>query len=163
MEPHEHLGTVRAQCAGKRIVVQRMKADGQTLLSAQARPAAGPVMARERDPTRLVFGASGRPSSVNNAEFRCTRTMAERVRTDSRASQRPSRPGSSLSTATSSGARTATTATRPTSSLAYSNQQPPNHPKTPKPSAARYGGLAEKELQKVRLGGHFVFSELLAH
>ena len=58
MEPHEHLGPVRAQCAGKRIVVQRMKADGQTLLSAQARPAAVPVMARARDPTRLVVGAS---------------------------------------------------------------------------------------------------------
>ena len=103
-----------------------------------------------REPERPDVASSAR-LFLQSTKPNCARTMAERVRTDSRASQRPSRPGSSLSAATSSGARTATTTTtRPTSSLAYSTQQPPNHPKTPKPSAARYGGLAEKELQKVR-------------
>ncbi|GAA5992231.1 hypothetical protein JCM10908_001830 [Rhodotorula pacifica] len=76
--------------------------------------------------------------------------MSERIRTDSRSSQRPppARPGSSLSATSSTATRTGTTS-RPTSSLAHI-PQPPNHPKTPKPSAARYGGLAEKELQKLQ-------------
>lgn len=78
--------------------------------------------------------------------------MAERVRAESRTSShaRQSRPGSALSTtSTSNTAAARQTTARPPSTLAYAHQQPPNHPKTPKPSAARYGGLAEKELQKV--------------
>ncbi|BGP57721.1 hypothetical protein JCM8202_002374 [Rhodotorula sphaerocarpa] len=74
--------------------------------------------------------------------------MSERVRTDSKASsQRPSRPSSALSNASRSHSSAAATA-RPASS-AYA-PAPPHHPKTPKPSAARYGGLAEKELQKLQ-------------
>lgn len=66
--------------------------------------------------------------------------MAERARTDSRASYRSSRSASALSA-------TSETTHRASSSLA---SRPPQHPKTPKPSAARYGGLAERDLQKVR-------------
>ncbi|GAA5873861.1 hypothetical protein JCM3774_000705 [Rhodotorula dairenensis] len=80
--------------------------------------------------------------------------MSERVRIESRTSshQRPSRPASALSATSASTAAAAARqpTARPASALAYANQQPPNHPKTPKPSAARYGGLAEKELQKLQ-------------
>jgi len=58
-------------------------------------------------------------------------------RSESRQSSRTSRPSSSLG------------ANRPASSLSYSTSSFLNQPKTPKPSAARYGGLAEKDLQKV--------------
>jgi len=58
-------------------------------------------------------------------------------RSESRQSSRTSRPSSSLG------------ANRPVSSLSYSTSSFLNQPKTPKPSAARYGGLAEKDLQKV--------------
>ncbi|GJN93081.1 hypothetical protein Rhopal_006126-T1 [Rhodotorula paludigena] len=66
--------------------------------------------------------------------------MAERARTDSRASYRSSRSASALSASSE-------TTHRASSSLA---SRPPQHPKTPKPSAARYGGLAERDLQKLQ-------------
>ncbi|BGP27069.1 spindle pole body component ALP4 [Rhodotorula toruloides] len=68
--------------------------------------------------------------------------MPDRARTESRASYRSSRPASAASVAS------ATTA-RPSSSLAYSHSAP-QHPKTPKASAARFGGLAEKQLQQLQ-------------
>ncbi|BGP02852.1 Spindle pole body component SPC97 [Rhodotorula toruloides] len=68
--------------------------------------------------------------------------MSDRARTESRASYRSSRPASAASVAS------ATTA-RPSSSLAYSGSAP-HHPKTPKASAARFGGLAEKQLQQLQ-------------
>jgi hypothetical protein len=65
-------------------------------------------------------------------------TRMESRRSDSRQSSRTSRPSSALG------------ANRPSSSLSFSTSAFPSQPKTPKPSAARYGGLAEKDLQKVR-------------
>ncbi|GAA5874140.1 hypothetical protein JCM1840_000364 [Sporobolomyces johnsonii] len=62
-------------------------------------------------------------------------------RSESRQSVRTSRPASSLSAA------------RPSSSLSFSTSAytgAGHQPKTPKPSAARFGGLAEKDLQKIQ-------------
>ncbi|GAA5948251.1 hypothetical protein JCM3765_001335 [Sporobolomyces pararoseus] len=63
----------------------------------------------------------------------------ESRRSESRQSARTSRPSSSLG------------ANRPSSSLSFSHSAfSSTQPKTPKPSAARYGGLAEKDLQKIQ-------------
>ncbi|GAA5900890.1 gamma-tubulin-complex subunit SPC97 [Sporobolomyces salmoneus] len=59
-------------------------------------------------------------------------------RSDSRQSSRTSRPSSSLGV------------NRPASSLSFSTSAFASQPKTPKPSAARYGGLAEKDFQKIQ-------------
>lgn len=65
----------------------------------------------------------------------------ESRRSESRQSSRTSRPSSSLG------------ANRPSSTLSFSTSAyaPQPNLKTPKPSAARFGGLAEKDLQKVRV------------
>ncbi|BGP42846.1 gamma tubulin complex Spc97/GCP2 subunit Alp4 [Rhodotorula kratochvilovae] len=70
--------------------------------------------------------------------------MSERVRADSRASYRSSRPASALSSSSQTTHRPAS------SSSLHAQPRPPQHPKTPKPSAARYGGLAERDLQKLQ-------------
>ncbi|GAA6060329.1 hypothetical protein JCM10212_000426 [Sporobolomyces blumeae] len=59
-------------------------------------------------------------------------------RSESRQSSRTSRPSSALGSS------------RPASSLSFSTSAFATQPKTPKPSAARFGGLAEKDLQKIQ-------------
>ncbi|GAA5853443.1 hypothetical protein JCM9279_007239 [Rhodotorula babjevae] len=74
--------------------------------------------------------------------------MSDRPRSDSRTSYRSTRPASAQSAAAPP-ASSSTRTVASSSSLAYS-ARPPQHPKTPKPSAARYGGLAERDLQKLQ-------------
>ncbi|GAA5921053.1 hypothetical protein JCM3775_004070 [Rhodotorula graminis] len=74
--------------------------------------------------------------------------MSERARSDSRTSYRSTRPSSAQSAHAAATTRTAA-ASSSASSLPYASR-PPQHPKTPKPSAARYGGLAERDLQKLQ-------------